>query len=312
MRVLITGASGFVGKNIIALKKENIDFYGIDRQASEQLPAEKNFIGDITDFSFVKHVFDRVKPDVVIHLAAIVHKNNADTSEQNYNLINFESSKNIFELCKKHSAKIIFSSTIEVFSDQFSEYDEKSLCEPKSFYGKSKLKAEQYLEQMDYENYTILRFTPIYGRDFTLNVDKRVFLVKDKLAYYFKDGRYGFDFVSILNIADFIEFLIFNATSEKMFILSDEHKISVKEIINLHKKYDNLKMVLKLPYAICYGILLILEKIQVTLLRRDAYLSRRNLLKLFANKTYSSKQAQKYCQFHYNYEETVYGEEVTK
>lgn len=310
MRVLITGSSGFIGRNISTLKNEKIDFYGIDRVASELLETDKNFVGDITDFSFIKDVFEQVKPDIVIHLAAIVHKNNADTSEQNYDLINFESSKHIFDLCKQYEAKIIFSSTIEVFSEQLSEYDEKSTCEPKSFYGKSKLKAEQYLKQMNYDNYVVLRFSPVYGKDFTLNVDKRVFLIKNKLAYYFKNGNYGFDFISILNIVGFIEFLLFHSTEEKVFILSDVNKISVKEIIDLHKKYNNLKMVWKLPYSICYGLLFVLEKIQETLLRRDAYLSRRNLLKLFANKTYCSKLAQKYYQFQYNYEQTVYGEDV--
>lgn len=312
MKVLITGANGFVGRNIIHFIGNQVDCYGIDRNQNSQLSQEHSFIGDITDFSFVEDVFAKVKPDVVVHLAAIVHKNNADTSEQNYNLINFESSRNIFELCKKQNVKIIFASTIEVFSDQFSEYSELTACDPKSFYGKSKLKAEQYLMQMEYENYAILRFTPVYGKDFTLNVDKRVFLLKDKVGYYFKDGKYRFDFVSILNIVDFIQFLIHNQTTEKVFILSDKNKISVKEIIDLHKKYSHLKIILKLPYTLCYGILFFLEIIQVKMLKRDAYLSRRNLLKLFANKTYNSQVAQQYCPFHYDYEQTVYGEGVIK
>lgn len=309
MKVLITGVNGFVGRNILALQNPNIDFYGIDREQSKYLATEKCFIGDITDFSFVTSVFQQIKPDVVIHLAAIVHKNNADTSEQNYNLINFESSRHIFEECKKYHTKIIFASTIEVFADNFLTYDESTPCEPKSFYGKSKLKAEKYLQQMGYDNYAILRFTPVYGKDFTLNVDKRVFLLKDKVAYYFKDGSYGFDFISILNIKTFIQFLLFNVTEEKVFIMSDMNKITVRDIIKLQKQYSHLKLVLKLPYSLCYAILLALEKIQETLLRRDAYLSRRNLLKLFANKTYSSKCAQKYCQFPYTYEQTVYGED---
>lgn len=307
MKILVTGASGFVGTNIINQLSETFDFFCLDRQPNPQLDAQHNFVGDITDFSFVEKTFEIVQPDVLIHLAAIVHKNNADTSEQNYNFVNFESSKHLFELSRKYQTKIIFSSTIEVFDTQYKEYTEETPCAPTSFYGKSKLKAEQYLEQMEYDNYAIVRFAPVYGKNFTLNVDKRVFLKKDKVAYFFKKGDYGFDFVSILNIVDFIAYVIQNQTKEKIFILSDTQKITVKQIIDLHKKYDGLKMVVKMPYVMCYIILTILEKLQTAILRRDAYLSRRNLLKLFANKTYSNACARQYISFSHDYEKTVYG-----
>ena len=83
MRILITGGSGTIGKAFI---KEFPDhtYYSISRNEKfltdlmREHPKTKNFIGNIEDESFLMRVFNSVKPDVVIHAAAMKHINIAE------------------------------------------------------------------------------------------------------------------------------------------------------------------------------------------------------------------------------------------
>ena len=81
-KVLITGSNGFVGQNLISSLSNKFDLYGLDRHQTRNLPKSNYYIGDLGDLNLLKKVFEEIKPDVLIHLAAIVHKNNADTSEK--------------------------------------------------------------------------------------------------------------------------------------------------------------------------------------------------------------------------------------
>lgn len=89
-KILITGANGFIGSTLIHHLKDQFELFSIDRRPSQHLDKYHSFVCDIRDFKNIQEVFKSVQPDVLIHLAAIVHKKHADTSEKNYNLINFE------------------------------------------------------------------------------------------------------------------------------------------------------------------------------------------------------------------------------
>ena len=289
IKVLITGSNGFIGNNIMAELKGKVEIFTLDRTASK---LKNSYVADITDFEKTAEIYNEIKPDVLIHLAAIVHKNNVDTSEENYNLVNYESSVNLFNLAKEHGTKkIIFTSTIEVYGENdYQEITENTDVNPTSFYAKSKFKCEEYLED-NFKNsgieYAILRLTPVYGPNFTLNVDKRVYLKKDKVAYYFKNGDYSFDFLSVLNLNKFINFLILKDYSSNVFLLSDQESISVKNVIKTHK-LNNKILALKLSYHSANFTIGILEKVMSIKGNKDVYLSKRNFNKLFQSKAYKS------------------------
>lgn len=307
-KVLITGSNGFVGQNLIAFLKDNFELYGFDRNKTSNLPESNYFVGDLGDFHLLENIFESIKPDVLIHLAAIVHKNNADTSEKNYNFINYDCSKKLFDLSAKYGTYVVFSSTIEVYGENdLKVIDENTPCHPDSFYAKSKYKAEEYLKTINVE-YSILRFTPLYGKDFTLNVDKRVFLKKNKIAYYFKDGSYTFDFCSINNVCEFIKGLIEeDRFKNNVYVLADEKIMSTKDIIDMHKKYTKIHLILKLPYHLTGFCISMIEELISLFKKKDIYLSRRNFDKLFASKEYCDSKIKKGT-FKWNMESTIYGE----
>ncbi|MFQ9924800.1 MAG: NAD-dependent epimerase/dehydratase family protein [Beduini sp.] len=296
-RILITGSNGFVGKHLMNCLSNSFEVYGIDRCQ----PVEDNyhFTCDITEKERLKNLYKKINPEVIIHLAAIVHKNNADTSEENYNFINYECSKFLFDLAVENKAKVIFASTIEVYGESEEQFiDEGTVCKPESYYAKSKYKAEEYLRELPIE-YSILRFVPLYGEEFTLNVDKRVYLKKDKLAYYFKDGKYTFDFCHIENVCKAIRYLCEQENKSNTYILADQKAISAKEIIETNKKKKRIR-VIKVPYYPALLAISILDWCMRS--KKDFYFSKRNFKKLFQSKHYSSKKINLLVQLNANYE----------
>ena len=83
MRILITGGSGTIGKAFIKEFPEHT-YYNVSRNEKfltdlmREHPKVKNFIGNIEDEGFLMRVFNSVKPDVVIHAAAMKHINIAE------------------------------------------------------------------------------------------------------------------------------------------------------------------------------------------------------------------------------------------
>lgn len=311
-KILITGSNGFVGQHLLKCLNKKHECYGLNRTHAKNMEEEYYLKADLGDFESIKKYFYKIKPEFVIHLAAIVHKNNADTSEKNYDFINYECSKFLFDLCREMKAKIIFFSTIEVFGEnELGLINETTFCNPISYYAKSKYKAEQYLSSIEGVDYTILRPTPLYGGDFTLNIDKRIFLKKNKIAYYFKNGEYTFDFCSIGNVCDIVEHLCEHQLDKKAHILVDNNRLNVIEIIELYKKYNPMLKVIKMPYHLCSFIISIFEIISSRLLKKDVYLSKRNFNKLFSSKQYVDTELNG-IEMKWNMENTIYGKESEK
>ncbi|MCZ7614360.1 MAG: sugar nucleotide-binding protein [Ignavibacteriaceae bacterium] len=141
----------------------------------------KNNPGNCKDFPFsvvdilnedeLKELFENVKPDIVIHSAAItnpVQKENQTSKE--YFDTNVNATKNIAILCEKYESKMIYISTDLVYAGyrgSFLKEDAKLI--PASLYAETKLVGEMKVKEST-DNYLILRTALLYG--FGLNHSK--------------------------------------------------------------------------------------------------------------------------------------------
>ena len=116
-KLLVTGASGFLGWNICVFAKEKWDVIGM--HLSHDIPCEGIFREkcDITDFTDVEEVFERTRPDAVIHVAAMPDPNFCELNAAQSWRINVEASEHIASLCKKYGSRCAFTSTDLVFTE---------------------------------------------------------------------------------------------------------------------------------------------------------------------------------------------------
>lgn len=157
MRVLVTGAKGQLGTDVMAeLKSNNIEAVGIDR---EEL--------DIVDAKACEEFFDKANAekriDAVIHCAAYTAVDKAeDEQELSYN-INALGTKNIATACKKFDMKLMYISTDYVFNGQGERpWEPDDEREPLNVYGRTKYEGELFVEEIT-KKYFIVRIAWVFG-----------------------------------------------------------------------------------------------------------------------------------------------------
>ncbi|HTY75349.1 MAG TPA: dTDP-4-dehydrorhamnose reductase [Candidatus Nanoarchaeia archaeon] len=161
MKLLITGASGLYGSKLAELALGNFhEVYSIHNQH----PAAygKPIRVDISNKNKLTEEFLRCKPDAVIHAASMT---DVDKCEQNRELayeINVAGTKNVVDAAKVCRAFLLYVSTDYVFDGEKGFYTETDLPSPISYYGYTKLKAEEYVQKKS-DEFCIARPSVIYG-----------------------------------------------------------------------------------------------------------------------------------------------------
>ena len=152
-RVLITGANGFFGTRFINKYQHKFDITPTD---VEQL--------DITDADQVNRMFSDVRPDYVIHAAAIAVTDFCNQHPDIAHKVNVQGAINVAKACKEVGAKLVFISTEQIFNgiEEAGPYSETSTPSPDTVYGQNKLEAEKELRSILAEMW-ILRFTWMFG-----------------------------------------------------------------------------------------------------------------------------------------------------
>lgn len=175
MRIMVTGGAGFIGSNtvdaLVAFGKHEVCVLD-DLSSSKRHqvnPAARFYEVDIRDGARVTEVFEREKPDVLLHLAAQmdVRRSVADpVFDAQVNLIGFI---NLMEAGRRNGlGRVIFSSTGGAIYGEQERFpcDESHPCRPVSPYGVAKLATERYLffYQVQYGiRHVALRYANVYG-----------------------------------------------------------------------------------------------------------------------------------------------------
>ncbi len=148
MRVLVTGANGQLGSELVALYSARSD----DEVLGVDLPDV-----DITSESSVGEVFASFSPDVVINCAAWTAVDAAEENEAGALAVNGEGPRVLARACRDAGAWLVQISTDYVFSgDATSPYAEGATPDPRSAYGRTKLVGEQaVVEELPEAHYIV-------------------------------------------------------------------------------------------------------------------------------------------------------------
>ncbi|GGA43240.1 dTDP-4-dehydrorhamnose reductase [Paenibacillus physcomitrellae] len=153
MKVLITGAGGQLGRDVVKTF-EAAGHIVLGTARSEM---------DITNQEQCLKVIEKFAPDVVIHCAAYTAVDEAEKDVDGAHLVNTAGTRNVTAAAEKSGAKMIYISTDYVF-DGYSElpYQEYDNTNPQSVYGKSKRAGEIMVQSLS-SRYFIVRTSWVYG-----------------------------------------------------------------------------------------------------------------------------------------------------
>ncbi|MFB6367615.1 dTDP-4-dehydrorhamnose reductase [Paenibacillus elgii] len=196
MKVLVTGARGQLGTDVVDIFKEKYCVFGLGRKEL-----------DITNLEQTKNVINELRPDVIIHAAAYTAVDLAETEEEQAYRVNAVGTRNLAICAEQVGAKMCYISTDYVFDGTstipYREYDNTN---PLSVYGKSK-RAGEVLVQSLCSKYFIVRTSWVYGSHGNNFVKTMIKLAKEKEHIKVVNDQYGSPTYTV-DLANFLKELI--------------------------------------------------------------------------------------------------------
>lgn len=291
MKILITGANGFIGSSLVNfLVKENFDVSVLVRKTSnvsslkEVWDKIKVYYGDVRNKDSLVEPVRNV--ELIIHCAAVLRCVN----NKLYYEINHIGTKNLVEAIIEYNDKIkgiiYFSSQAASGPSKIAEYkkinDEPT---PVSHYGKSKLLAEQELSKYsDNIKTIILRPAATYGP-----YDKDMFiyfkLAEKGLLPVFNNNFY-IQFLYIYDLVKIVEKIIlnFDKIPASVYFVAEDKCYSIEEIRKIFSSVFNKKIIkFVVPYSLAYIFAFINEEIYKIFYKKPAVFNRDKLKELRQN-----------------------------
>jgi len=161
-RLLLTGASGFLGWNICNIAKQDWEIYGIVLSNPLEIPGVSTIQADLTDPAGLREIFSTVRPDAVIHTAAASDPNFCQENSAEAKKINVTASIELAGLCADAKIPFAFTSTDLVFDGLNVPYKEEDSVNPVNAYGEQKVLAEQGILTI-YPDAAICRMPLMFG-----------------------------------------------------------------------------------------------------------------------------------------------------
>ncbi|MBD2461736.1 NAD(P)-dependent oxidoreductase [Oscillatoria sp. FACHB-1407] len=142
-KLLVTGASGFLGWNVCQAAQANWQVYGTYATHPVTISGVTTLKVDLTDYRALQELFQSLQPDAVIHLAAQSSPNVCQTQPEAAYAINVTASANLAGLSGDRAIPCVFTSSDLVFDGRNAPYTETDPVCPISHYGEQKVLAEQ-------------------------------------------------------------------------------------------------------------------------------------------------------------------------
>jgi len=234
MNILVTGATGFIGRHLVnVLSKKGHSVRCLVRKNSDidclrNLDVEITY-GDLVVKDSLWPALDKI--DLIYHLAGEVYSRH----KKDYSKGNILTTHNLLETCKeKDTKRIIFLSSAGVYKPVTTKtlFTEESECEPITFYGKTKLNAEELIKTYDIP-WVIVRAPVIYGPH-QPTVLNRFFLDAFNKRKIYIVGK-GDNLRSLCFIDNLVEGLVLLANKADVdgetYIFSDNSPYTFDEII---------------------------------------------------------------------------------
>ena len=147
MRIVVTGGSGMLGHCLMRRACRQHQVWGSYHTHRVEVPACSTFAMDVTDEAQAGDQLKALKPEVIIHTAALTDVDECERTPEKAKKINSEGTKITARIAEELGARLVYISSDYVFNGETGSYAEGDLPDPVNRYGESKLLAEQYAQQ---------------------------------------------------------------------------------------------------------------------------------------------------------------------
>ncbi len=184
MKILVTGANGFLGHYLVPalLEKGHTVLATGKGDCRLGLYGKPGFSYDTMDFADLLQVKERVErfsPAVIVHAGAISKPDECELNKAEAHRVNTAATLHLLSEAEKQQSFFIFISTDFVFDGEKGMYSEEDPAAPVNYYGKTKLEAEAAVRSYPYD-WAIVRTILVYGQPLA-GRSNILSIVKDKL-----------------------------------------------------------------------------------------------------------------------------------
>lgn len=251
-RVLVTGATGFVGGAVVAeARARGMQARSLSRRAAQSSSSPDDIVlADWTE----DRLGDVVEGmDAVIHCASVVHRPDAPSDE--YVRFNVEASRALAAACRARSVpRLVFMSTIKVYGETpVGTIDESTAVAPESPYARTKLEAEQVLDHAAHSGgpeLVTLRLCPVYGVGDKGNVRTMIRAISRGRFAVPGDGSNRKSLVHVSTVADVA--LAACTRGQGTYVIADREAASVAQLSDMIAQAVDASKPWRVPASFLY------------------------------------------------------------
>jgi len=164
MRILLTGASGFLGGVFCRCLAREHEITGLSQTRQVCQPGVRARQLDLTDARALEELLEAGRFDAVIHAAALSSPNQCQEQPELSRRVNVEATRVLADLCAEAGLPLVFTSTDLVFDGTGSLYAEDAPPSPVSLYGEHKVLAEEAVLSRHPAGGLVCRLPLMFGR----------------------------------------------------------------------------------------------------------------------------------------------------
>ncbi|HEY1833729.1 MAG TPA: NAD(P)-dependent oxidoreductase [Solirubrobacteraceae bacterium] len=233
MRVLVTGASGFIGGVLCArLVEDGHATFSLVRRAGSEPPGTHALLGDLSDGERLRASLAEARPDCVIHLAAEIA---SQRSESKVREVNVEGTRRLLDAClASGQPRFVFCSTVVTGDARGELLDEQSVLPVETPYGRAKQEGERMVLDSGLPC-AIVRPSHVYGPG--------GWYAQELVPRLLQPGRFavigsGANLWDVVHVDDVVDVLLLAAESETsgaeaIYHVADDEPISFYDFMAL-------------------------------------------------------------------------------
>jgi dTDP-4-dehydrorhamnose reductase len=163
-KILITGSNGLLGQKLVLALRGKAEILATsvgDNRMNDKEGYQYQCL-DVCNEAEVKRLLASFAPDAVINTAAMTNVDGCEDDKEGCDNLNVHAVRYLADACQKLGAQLVHISTDFIFDGEDGPYSEEDEAKPLSYYGLSKWKSEQLLQEHGCD-WTVLRTIIVYG-----------------------------------------------------------------------------------------------------------------------------------------------------